>query len=967
MTFNVIRKMLQNKWLTICLLLGFILAVATVSSIPMFTRGASFVEYKKSLQNSQEETGNYPGNVVVSRSFTLKGEADYTQEYKEIDHLVTNKLISQLGLPVQASAISIKALSNDVYLFKTSDTPMNLTLASLSNLKDHVNLVMGRMNNTEIKGDTLEAVVTATDLINHQLILNKPYDVKCGKMTVSGKRDYKQSLKVIIVGVVEPKSKEDPYWFFNFIGSNQYPVFYLDQDVLMKELFVEKPIINIGVQWYTAFDYSKITIDGMNTINQISQDWAGYLKSGKISTLDMPIEKTYIKFTQSEKLINNIMWLFSILVFVIIAFYILMISKLIVDYDKNEIVLITSRGGSKLHILRGYLMQCLPISVIALGIGPLLGILICQIIGSSNSFLEFTNRRPIPAILDSKVYQYSILTLLVITVVVIITSYLFSNTSLIKFKQGKGRSKNIERYFRIILSFGLLVLSIYWLFSYKTLAKRAGGFLPNTEGLPIDPMLFLNASLFIIGAGLFLTNIFPYLVRVVFLVGKRFWPTSVYTAFIQVGRSAGQEQFLMLFIVLTLSIGVFSANSARTINMTASDTIRYQSGADITLMDRWDYIDDQDAPTSNDIIAATMWQSSAAIARIDAYKKRSELGLLIDSYVEPDFNQYRNLEGVEDATKVYVEESSSIYSTKVMPIRFMAIKTDEFGKIAWFKPQLLPYHWYEYLNLLADVPNGVLLSSSFKKSNIKVGDTITLKVAKQDVTVVVCEFVDYWPSYIPKSTDKTGRKIETNLIVANYGYVFNNIPVKPYEVWIKKKQGSSGADILKEMKAKAIEPVSFKDTDKKIMDLRKEPAILSTNGSLTLCFILTMTICLSGFLIYWVISLKKRSLQFGIMRAMGISSKDVIGMLCFEHFLISGSAILAGISVGALSSHIFIPLYELFYNTNNQILPFTVIALREDYIRLYEVVAMMLLTALSVLFVVARSINVTQAIKLGED
>jgi putative ABC transport system permease protein len=103
------------------------------------------------------------------------------------------------------------------------------------------------------------------------------------------------------------------------------------------------------------------------------------------------------------------------------------------------------------------------------------------------------------------------------------------------------------------------------------------------------------------------------------------------------------------------------------------------------------------------------------------------------------------------------------------------------------------------------------------------------------------------------------------------------------------------------------------------------------------------------------------------MRAMGISSKSVIGMLSFEHLLISGSAILAGISVGTLASRLFIPVYELFYNTDTEVLPFEVIAQRADYIRLYAVVAVMLLTAFSIVFMITRNIKVTQAIKLGED
>jgi putative ABC transport system permease protein len=959
----VFRKMFQNKWLSFCLLLGFILAVATVSSIPMFTRGASYNEYIRTLRNSQEETGVYPGRALVGMALNT---TDYTRIYAETDKLVTDDLINRMALPVQASVKYLKTEASNIYLFKTGLTPTNISMASLSDLKDHVKVIKGRLNNPGITGDTIEAVITAADMVDHQLVLNKPYVVKCGAQSTLLTREYKMSLKVVIVGVVEPESEEDPYWFFNFIGNNQNPVFYIDQDTLMKTFFIDKPYIKLNAQWYTAFDYSKITIDSMDTIKEISKLWEGYSKDKVVTQVEIPIEKTYAKYTKSEEIINTIMWLFNILIFAILAFYILMISKLIIDYDKNEIVLITSRGGGKWHILKGYLMQGLSLGAIALIIGPLLGILICQIIGSSNSFLEFTNRKAIPAVLTTKVYVYSIITLLTIIVVMLITSALFSNTSLIKFKQGKGRSQSIYLYLRILLATGLLAFSVYWLISYKSFAKRAGGLLPNTGGLPIDPMLFLNATLLIIGAGLFLTNLFPYIVRLVFIIGKKIWPTPIYTAFIQIGRSAGQEQFLMLFIVLTLSIGIFSANSARTINMNATDSINYQSGTDITIKDNWKYINDENAPTPDDIIGAS-WGNPVSQAKLDSYKKRSELGLLADKYVEPDFKQYSDLNGVEAATKVYVEQSTSIYPKATYNIRFMAIVTNEFGKVAWFRPQLLQYHWYEYLNLLADVPNGVLLSSSFKKYNFKIGDEITLMVANQEVSVIICDFVDYWPTFTTKGVDRAGKVVDNYLIVANFGYIFNNIPIKPYEIWIKKKPGVSSVDIQNEMTDKGIEPLVFNGTDTKIAQLKAEPALLSTNGSLTLGFILTMIICLSGFLIYWVISLKKRSLQFGIMRAMGISSRSVIAMLSFEHLLISGTAILTGISVGALASRLFIPVYELFYNTDTQVLPFRVIAQRADYIRLYAIVAVMLFTALLILFIITRNIKVTQAIKLGED
>lgn len=45
----------------------------------------------------------------------------------------------------------------------------------------------------------------------------------------------------------------------------------------------------------------------------------------------------------------------------------------------------------------------------------------------------------------------------------------------------------------------------------------------------------------------------------------------------------GKERFLMLFLVMTFSFGLFSANTARAINNNISDRIYYENGADVVL------------------------------------------------------------------------------------------------------------------------------------------------------------------------------------------------------------------------------------------------------------------------------------------------------------------------------------------------------------------------------------------------
>ena len=53
MLLMVIRKMLSNKWMMLCLLLGMVLAVGMVSSIPMYTEGVLNRMLRRDLEEEQ--------------------------------------------------------------------------------------------------------------------------------------------------------------------------------------------------------------------------------------------------------------------------------------------------------------------------------------------------------------------------------------------------------------------------------------------------------------------------------------------------------------------------------------------------------------------------------------------------------------------------------------------------------------------------------------------------------------------------------------------------------------------------------------------------------------------------------------------------------------------------------------------------------------------------------------------------
>ena len=139
------------------------------------------------------------------------------------------------------------------------------------------------------------------------------------------------------------------------------------------------------------------------------------------------------------------------------------------------------------------------------------------------------------------------------------------------------------------------------------------------------------------------------------------------------------------------------------------------------------------------------------------------------------------------------------------------------------------------------------------------------------------------------------------------------------------------------------------------------------NGALTLSFIIIMIMALIGFLIYWILAIKSRTLQFGVLRAMGMSFREVIITLFHEQILVSGVSIAMAFIFGGIASDLYVPLFQTMYDLEEQIPPFVVKAEGADYIKIYVLIAVMLIGGFITLGRIIGKININKALKLGED
>jgi putative ABC transport system permease protein len=132
-------------------------------------------------------------------------------------------------------------------------------------------------------------------------------------------------------------------------------------------------------------------------------------------------------------------------------------------------------------------------------------------------------------------------------------------------------------------------------------------------------------------------------------------------------------------------------------------------------------------------------------------------------------------------------------------------------------------------------------------------------------------------------------------------------------------------------------------------------------------FFLSLFLCVVGFLIYWIMSIRNRELLFGIYRAMGMQMREIRRMIFNEQMFGSVFPILAGIGVGAITTRLFVKLETLVYLPRKHNLAISVEISSADLGRRLALVSGMVVFCAFVLMRLMRKLKITQALKLGED
>jgi putative ABC transport system permease protein len=458
--------------------------------------------------------------------------------------------------------------------------------------------------------------------------------------------------------------------------------------------------------------------------------------------------------------------------------------------------------------------------------------------------------------------------------------------------------------------------------------------------------------LMMVALTLFLIRLFPFVLRFVAWLFGRLPGTTFLLAARQLARSPGFYVAPMLLLVLTLALATFTASLAATLDRSLYDQARYSVGADMQLIEPG-----EDTQTSTMFGPSGSGQSTGAAATPAPVGPR---------WLFIPISDHLKINGITAATRVGRYPATGKFSTGSVKAEVLGIDRVDYSRIAYWRNDFGPGSLGGLMNALASKSDGVLVQDTVMGQNaLKVGDQIHIAVSggdsNVDMTMVIVGSFRYWPTWYPN------KQNATTLFVTNLDYVFEQLGGEnPYNVWLKVKDGTDPSQVAEGVTKLGAAVLSFDDVNTKIVKEQTRPERQGLFGVLSVGFAAAALLTVLGFFLYAIFSFRRRLIELGVLRAIGLSAPQMAAFLGWELLLLLGTGVGAGTLLGVAASRVYIPFMQVGLTPETTLLPFLVIIAWPEIYRIYALFGGLFVVALIVLLAFLMRMKIFQAVKLGE-
>ncbi|MFW6069574.1 MAG: FtsX-like permease family protein [bacterium] len=930
-TVLVVHRLWSRRWLTLCLLFGLAVAVALMTSVPL---------YAEAVHNRLLAGHLTPGGAQLPPfSFLWRYVGDWNgplsvAAYQRAQGYLAQGVKDDIGLPLQQEVTH--AQTERMQLFPApgaqqfvNDRPlMWASLGFISGLEEQVRLTEGDFPAEDV-GGAIPVLASSALAGRMGLQVGEAY-------TLFRPNEEEAHVLLYISGIWQPRRAADPFWFYP--PDSFEDVFLTDRTAWNTAVdgLGEAPVAH--VTWYHVFDGARVRtgdVEGLLQRVRAAEARATSVLSGAGLAVS-PVRSLQL-YRREAHLLTVLLTIYSVPVLGLVCYFIILIMGQVVQRDQNEIAALRSRGSSRLQIALVYLVEGLLLALVGWGVGLFAGQAIARLMGRTRTFLVLDPALPgLPIVVSPVVLQYGALALLLALLALLAPAVRAARHTIVSYKRQQARALTGPLWQRVFLELLLLAPLLYgW-----RLLRRQGG-LAGPGGAGDDPfsnpLLLLVPSLFCLVVLLLFVRLLPWVMAALAALAARLPGVTGLLLLRQMARAGASYGGPLLLVSLTLSLAVFIAATARTLDDHLVNEVYYEAGADMVLIEPGQGSDAGEGGTVS----------------VDVTTDPEHFSFL-------PVEEHLRLDGVWAAARVGDYRALSTVGGRQVSGRLLGVDRLSFGRVAHFRPEFAGGEPLgSLMNRLALSVDHLLVSHDFLARNgLSVGDGLRLTVsaggAQTAVDFTVAGALDLFPTYYPQ---------DGPLFVANLDHVHAAFGgVHPYEVWLETSETVSGADVMAGARSLGFNVSEVQDTREALRAAYTRPERQGLLGLLSAGFVAAAALSLVGYLVYAVAGFRRRYAELGMLRAVGLSAAQMAGYLVGEQTLLVLSAVVAGTAAGVAASRLFIPAFQVA----GVVPPFRVQLAWDHAALVYVIYGGALLAAVALLLARLMRMRLFEAIKLGE-
>jgi putative ABC transport system permease protein len=952
------RRLWNQRLLMLCLLLGLVAAVGLLSSIPLYADAAQNkllqgeLESPDSASEAEAARSREPFSFLWRYIGAWHGNVAW-QEYEPVDEYLTEQATVIVDLPFEAQVRHVA--TDKMRLFPSKDAAFipdePLLWASLgfaSGLEGQIQLVEGDLPGEAAPDEPVEVLVSrkTADTLGFQV---------GERYTLFAIGQGQAQIPVRIVGVWQAGDPTHPAWFYQPDAFDE--VLLTGEGAFLRQVVpaLDTPVAT--AVWYQIYDGSRVRPAHVNGLLEgVSIVEARVTALLENTTLDASPVPALESYGRSASLLTLVLTIFSLPVIGLVVYFTSLIAGMVVQRGQSEIAIMRSRGISRRRIVNLYLLEGLLVGGLGLAGGLMLGRWMAQLMSQSRTFLDPSilagssslaqggSSEPLAIVFTPTSLAYGLVGVALTLLALLVPALVVSRHSIVTLRWEQTRSLQPPIWQRYFLDLLLLIPPLYGWYQLN----RQGTIRLGSEGADpfSNPLLFLVPVLFCFSLGLLFMRFFPLLMKALAGLAARLPGTTLLLTLRQLARSTTQYAGPLLLLTLTVSLATFTASMAVTLDEHLGDQVYYQVGADLNLAELGESTEETEQVTL------------AGQGTAEETAEDEPLWLFLP------VGEHLSVPGVEAATRVGDYSATARIGGRQQAGQILGVDRVDLPKVAFYRPDFAYNESLgELMNRLALAPDGILVSSSFlAQHSLTVGDPLRLTIgvagdyAEAEFTVVgaLGLFATLYPQDGP-------------FFVANLDHVHNALGGPyPYDVWLATDASISSEAIVEGVRDLGLVVVTDQDAREKILSEQTRPERQGLFGLLSVGFVAAAVLTVIGFLVYAVVSFQRRFIELGMLRAIGLSTRQMAVYLAGELAALILTGVALGTGLGVWTSTLFIPYFQVGSGKTALVPPFIVQVAWEQLGLILVIFGAMFIVAVIVLAVLLMRMRVFEAVKLGE-